>query len=421
MARLKGSDGRVLTGLASVAVLLVVGHLALTANQGRLPGTPVTTVHAEFRNVGQLQVGSDVRQNGVVAGRVTAIRASGGTALVTMELHDGIRMYRDGRALIGDQSALAQKLVELRAGNPASGPLGDAVLPAGQTESTHDVVELLDVFDAPTRAALGSMLRQVGGLAGHGPGLHDFLATAPSDLTSVGTISTTAASPRTDLPGLLSTGARLSGRFAGHEREITELLDHTDRTLRALSTEGGAPLGAATAKLPTAVRALRGAMDDAHRPLADLVVATGELRSGARSLGQATPDVRAVLRDAVPPLRQVPDVADVAEPALADLTHTVRDARPFTARLGDGLSSAAPPLRTIQPYALDIGTMFTDLGSLVSSHDGWEYRLRILPLPPTSSSVLGDVIADSRNPYPAPGQATRDRDPDGGLVPASGR
>jgi phospholipid/cholesterol/gamma-HCH transport system substrate-binding protein len=423
MAPSKGSAREFVTGVVSLAVMVVVGYIAFSANQGRLPGTTLTTVRAAFSDVGQLQVGSDVRQNGVVAGRVTSIQPLAGKAVVTMELQDGIRMYRDGRALIADQSALAQKLVELRSGNPGSGPLGDEVLPVSQTEPTHDIVELLDVFDAPTRAALSTVLRQLGGgLAGYGPGLHDFLTTAPTDLADVSTISTTLVSPRTDLPGFLRVGARLSDRFSGQEHQISELLSQTDQTLHALATENGAPLAATVSKLPATLRALHGAMDDTQQPLTDLAVATGELGTGAQSLGQAAPDVRGVLREALPSLDQIPDVVDEANPSVDDLSHTVHDARPFISKLADGLSSAAPPLRTLGPYSLDVGTLFTDLGSLVSSHDGWEYRLRIFPVAPTSTSVLGNSIADTRDPYPAPGQATRDRDGNGGLIPgATGR
>jgi phospholipid/cholesterol/gamma-HCH transport system substrate-binding protein len=419
MGRSKASARLFVIGIASIAVMAVVGSVAITANQGRLPGTPVTVVRAAFNDVGQLQPGSDVRQNGVSVGQVSSIRLIDGHPVVTMDIHGGVPMYRDGYAGIWDQSALAQKLVELRSGNPASGLLGDAVLPVSHTESTHDVVDLLDVFDPPTRAALGNMLRQLGGgLAGYGPGLHDFVATAPSDLADVGTISSTLASPHTDLPGFLQVGDRLSNRFTGQQQQqITELLAQTDQTLRALATETGAPLGATVSKLPASLRALRGAMDDSYQPLLDLAAATEQLHTGSHALGEATPDVRGVFREALEPLGQIPDVATDADPAVDDLRHTFQDARPFLPKLAEGLSSAAPPLRVLTPYSRDTGTLFNDLGTLLSSHDGWEYRLRIFPVSPNTSSVLGDVIADSKDPYPTPGQSTRDRDTNGGLFP----
>jgi phospholipid/cholesterol/gamma-HCH transport system substrate-binding protein len=58
-------------GIGGFAVLGVIVYIALTANQGRLPATPTTTVRAAFTNIGQLQAGSDVRENGIFIGRVS--------------------------------------------------------------------------------------------------------------------------------------------------------------------------------------------------------------------------------------------------------------------------------------------------------------------------------------------------------------
>ncbi|WP_028933747.1 MlaD family protein [Pseudonocardia spinosispora] len=417
MAPTKESARNFTKGLGTVVVAAMIGYLAFTANEGRLPGAPVTTVKAEFDDVGQLQPGSEVRQNGIVVGQVSAVQLVNGKPLVTMDTHDGVPMYRDGYAGIWDQSALAQKYVELRPGNPASGLLGTATLPVRQTESTHDVVALLDVFDPATRAAFGNSMRQLGGLAGYGPGLHDFVAAAPGALTDLGTISTTLVSQRTDLPSLLRTSDRLSERFNGRQQQITELLHQTDETLQALGVDGGKPLSDTVAQLPTTLKAARTALDDADAPLADLASATGSLRSGAGALGQATPDLRGTFRDARAPLRQVPDVVDDAKPAVDDLSDTLSDARGFTPKLADGLSSAAPPLKVLAPYSRDIGTLMTNVGRLFTNHDGWEHRLRLMVDAPEANTVLPNQVKDANNPYPKPGEAFRDRDKNGGLIP----
>jgi phospholipid/cholesterol/gamma-HCH transport system substrate-binding protein len=415
----KASARRFATGLGAIGVTLVIVYLAFAINnQGRLPGAPVTTVRAAFDDVGQLQVGSDVRRNGITVGQVSSVRLVDGKPLVTMDMRGNVAMYRDGYAGIWDQSALAQKFVELRSGNPASGPLGEATLPVSQTESTHDLAQVLDVFDAPTRYALGSALRQLGGgLAGYGPGLHAFIASAPGALNDVKTLTATLVSTPADLPGLLHTSDRLFSRFTGREYQITALLHQTDETLRALEVDDGKPLGDTLNKLPGTLRAVRPALDSADQPLTDLAAATGDLRDGAQSLGTATPDVRGVFREAQPPLAQIPDVVDDAKPAVDKLGQTFSDARPLASKLADGLSSAAPPLQVLAPYALDIGTFATDVGGVFSSHDGWEKQLRLGFGPPMIASVLPNQIKDAVNPYPTPGQANRDRDATGGLIP----
>jgi phospholipid/cholesterol/gamma-HCH transport system substrate-binding protein len=412
MAPTKGSARRFLSGLGALAVMLVIGYIAFTANQGRLPGTPVTTVRAAFADVGQLQAGSEVRQNGIIIGQVSAVALVNGQPVVTMDVHGGVSMYRDGYAGIWDQSALAQKFVELRAGDPASGLLGDGTLPVSQTESTHDLVQVLDVFDPPTRAALGDALRQLGGgLAGYGPGLHGFIGTAPGVLSDVSELSTTLVSDRTDLPGLLHTSDRLSSRFTGREYQWTELLHQTDETLRALDVDNGQPLGDTVTKLPGTLRAVRTALDDADQPLTDLASATGDLRSGAHSLGRATPDVRGVFREAHAPLDRIPGVSDDAKPAVADLSRTFSDAQSLTPKLADALSSVAPPLKVLAPYAPDMGTFAFDLSNLIVN------RLRIMAGAPSLQTLLVNQLKDTNNPYPTPGQAIRDRDPNGGEIP----
>lgn len=407
-----------LVGVAAVVVLAVIVYVAFTANQGRLPGAPTTTVRAAFTNIGQLQTGSEVKQNGIFVGRVSEIVPQDGQALVTMELNGSVPVYSDAYVGIWDQSALAQKNVELRPGTAAAGPLGDTVIPVQQTESTHDLVDVLDVFQPDTRAALGSSLRALGGgSAGYGPGLHDFIQGAPGMLNSVGQISRTLASDRADLPALLRSADSLTTRFDRREAQITSLLAQTDETMQALNVDRGKPLGESLQAAPETLADVRGAFDTIYQPVVDTQSAMTDLRDGAAALGQATPDIRGVLREGVPPLDQVPGVADSATPAVDELTHTFSDAKPFVPRVGETLNSAAEPLSVLAPYAQDFGTFAFDIGNLLENHNGWEHRLRIMVGPPTAPSVAGSIVQDSNNAYPAPGQAIRDSDGNGGLIP----
>ncbi|HEY9415743.1 MAG TPA: MlaD family protein, partial [Pseudonocardia sp.] len=251
MAPSKYAANRFVYGIGALAVIGLLGLMAVTANQARLPWTDPTLVRAQFENIGQLQVGSEVRQNGLKVGQVSKIDVPDGKPVVTIALNDAEPMYRDGYAGIYDQSSLALKFVELRSGNPSSGLLGDAVLPLSQTESTHDLVDVLNIFDPVTRQALSNSLRQIGGgMAGYGPGLHDLTGSLPTMLDNVRTVSATLVSARTDFPGLLRSTDRLVTRFAGREAQLNSLLRQTDVTLRAIGTDDGKPLSATLASLP---------------------------------------------------------------------------------------------------------------------------------------------------------------------------
>lgn len=411
---------RFLIGLVALAVIAMIMVVAVTANQARLPWTEPTRIRAAFENIGQLAPGSEVRQNGLKIGQVAAVDLADGKPVVTMEVTGGVPMHRDGYAGIWDQSSLAQKFVELRPGTEASGLLGDAVLPASQTESTHDLVDVLDVFDKPTRDALGNALRQIGGgmlMGDYGPGFHGFLASLPTSEDSVRKLSVTLVSDRTDLPGLLRSTDRVSSRFTGREQILGELLRQTDETLRAIGTDDGKALGATLAKAPNTLRTARGALDDARPVLADLTAGTRDLTPGADALGRSTDDLRGTFREAQEPFHGVPDFADEAKPAVSNLKDTFSDLRPFVPRLGGGLKDAAVPLQYMKPYALDIGSFFTDVGSLIVSHEGWTHHFRGALAMPTATSLTDLPIRDSALPYPKPRQNLLIRDKDGAFIP----
>lgn len=418
MATSKYAANRFVYGVGALVLIGLLGLVAVTANQSRLPWTEPTLVRAKFENIGQLQVGSEVRQNGLRIGQVNKIDVPDGKPVVTMAVNNAEPMYRDGYAGIYDQSSLALKFVELRSGNPASGLLGDAVLPVSQTESTHDLVDVLNIFDPVTRQALSNSLRQIGGgMAGYGPGLHDLTGSLPSMLDDARTVSATLVSARTDFPALLRSTDRLVTRFAGREAQLNSLLSQTDVTLRAIGTDDGKPLGATLATLPGTLRAARGALDSANPPLADMETATGALRPGAGGLGRATPDVRRVFTEAPRPFGKVPDFADEAKPSIDDLQETFADLQPFVPRLGEGLHQADRSLKVYKPYARDVGTALTNLGSSLSLHQGWTHQLRVYLVPPTLTSVNDAPIADAKDPYPTPGQAYLNRDKDGAFMP----
>lgn len=332
-------------------------------------------------------------------------------------------MYRNATAALWDQSALGQQFVELDPGDPSAGPLGDAPIPLAQTESAQDIAQLLDVFDPPTRTALRDTLRAVGGgAAGQGEGLHAAVAAAAGLLSDLGTVSAALATPDAELAAFLRTTDGLATHVAGRAEELRALLRQSEQTLAAVHVDQGAPLGATLDAAPGTLRDARGVLDALHDPLPDARQAVQTLRPGVQALGDSTADLRGVLREAVPPLDVVPRVADRADPAVRDLTRTFADARPFVPRLADGLSSAAPPLRVLAPYVADLALFSDDFAKLISNHEGFRHQLRIfIGLPGGSSlSGLGPVTKEPVNPYPAPGEAIADRDPNGALVPGRG-
>ena len=125
-----------IAGLGGLAVLGGVVLLGVTASSG-VPGAPVTTVRAEFDQVGaSLKVGNDVRENSSRVGRVAALTYENGHAVATLELDGNVPVYKDAKAEVWDQSALAKKVVEIDRGHEGTGPLGDQPI-AAERARTH--------------------------------------------------------------------------------------------------------------------------------------------------------------------------------------------------------------------------------------------------------------------------------------------
>lgn len=411
----------VLIGLVAIAVFCGAVVFAGTAQNG-LPGSTETVVRAAFTDVGSLRVSDDVRIASVRVGRVSAISYEKDRAVVDLALTDVDTVYRNASALaasVGARSALGLKFVDLKPGTPDAGVMREGeIIPARKTSGAQDLTDLLTALDEPTRDALGSTIREMGGgFAGHGGDLDDALRNLPRELPDLATIARAlSADNGADTVRVLQALDRFAGRFTGRQRELSDLVGQLDATLGAVAVDGGEPLDAALAESPSTVAEARQALRALKRPVRDLRATMATLRPGAQALGKAAPDVRGVLREAVPPLGKVPGVARQAKPAVSALTGVFADARPVTPRLARTLRLAADPLRTLEPYAPEIAAFFTYGRRALSDGDdaGHWARFFVMPGPEyavgTAPGQRDPLLA--REPYPAPGEAAGHRKTD---------
>ena len=396
--------------MSSIFALAFVGLIVFaTQAQRGLPGRKYTYVTAAFAELPpSLRKADAVRVQGVGKGVVSKIFFEDGHARVELQLPGDFVAYRDATARIRSRSLLGQRYVQIDPGTPAAGPLGDAVIPVERTGSTTELDQILDALDPPTRAALSSTLRELGGgIGGRGPDLADFLAAAPELLADLGTTSGALASEEADLAGLLRVADRLAGRFAGREATVERLVGQVATTLSALHADGA--LGESLKRLPATLDALAPAVSDLGSTAAALRPALSELRPGAAALGAATPDLRGTLREAPPVLRKIPGVAEPATPAVAGLTAALKDARPLAPALRHTLSSAASLLSTLAPYAPELNSLLSRLEEVFRDRDvrGNYWKVTLVNDPATQTPGAPPDV--SRNPYPAPGQAAHDR------------
>ncbi|SNR88672.1 phospholipid/cholesterol/gamma-HCH transport system substrate-binding protein [Haloechinothrix alba] len=403
--------------LGTVAILLLVGSAFFAVNaQHGMPGTTELSVRAAFSDVGSLRVGDDVRISGVRVGRVAGVELGDERALVDLALTDVDTVYRNAEAVtasVGARSALGQRYVSLNPGTPEAGELGeDEVLEAAETAGAQELTGLFDVFDEPTRDALGSSLREVGGgMAGHSTDVHDALQALPEALPDIAAISRAlTADGGSDTVAMLSAADSLSARFAENHRQLADLTSQLDETLASMAVDKGQPLARTLERAPGTMREARTALSSLDGPLADTESAMAALRPGATALAEATPDVRGVLRESRQPLGTLPGVAEQAEPAVEDLTGVFADARPVAPQLTSAVSDLRDPLQVLEPYAPQIPGFFSSLSRLLSDGDqnGNWLRFALVGATETATGTADWLSEDptvARDPYPAPGEA----------------
>lgn len=415
-----GKRRKLLIGVVVLAVFLGSVGVALTSN-GRLPGTGTTVARAAFTDVGSLVVGDDVRIGGVRVGRVSEIVLENGQPVATLEFDGDRTIYRNSRAeaaSVGARSALGQKYVDFFPGKAEAGELGEGeIIPAVRTQGAQELSDVLAVLDGPTRTALGSTLREVGGgMSGHSQDVKDALRSLPTMLPDLGTVSAAlTADGGKDLTTLLRVTDSLSRRFAQRQDQIADTVAQLDRTLAAVAVDGAGPLGDTVTKAADTLPTVRSALRSLDAPLTDTEAAMARLRRGSVALGEAAPDVRAVLRDSRLPLGKLPGVSRKAVPAVEALTGTFADARPVAADLRAAFGDLRVPLRVLAPYSPEVAMFFTYGAGALSQSDDAGHWLRFYVIA-NAESVDGALPAVrdplvARNAYPAPGEAARDRRP----------
>ena len=402
-----------------VVVFLVFAAVLWTAISagGGLPGGDEQRVRAAFDEVGSLIVGDDVRIGNVRAGRVSDIELKGNQPVVTLTFDEHREIYRNAAAGISARSSLGQKYVEIDPGDPSSGELGPGqVIAATKTKNANDIAELLDTFDKPTRQALRSTLREVGGgaIGRH----HDFAAGAkalPAILGDLGAVSRAlSADGGAGVESLLNATDDLARSFHQHEQDLTHLSQNLATTMRSINADDGDALEAVLDRAPATMRDTRAALSGLAGPLAETKHAMSGLRPGAEALGAATPNLRGVFREAQEPLGKVPAVAEQAEPTVDGLTSVLRDARPLAPQVAKAVSRARQPVEYMSPYAPEVALFFKYLRAALSygSEELGGNWLRVVPIfrPENASGAI--PVADptvNRNAYPDPGEAARDR------------
>ncbi|MEA2268587.1 MAG: phospholipid/cholesterol/gamma-HCH transport system substrate-binding protein [Solirubrobacteraceae bacterium] len=347
------------------------------------------TVHARFRNAGQLVKGNLVQVAGVRVGSIDRIALTpDGHADVAMRIdEDAYRPLRRGtRAIIrqASLSGVANRYVDLHM------PPGDrtATIPDGgaigrdETTTAVDLDELFNTFDPRTRKALSGLIRGHANVyAGQGERAGAGWAYLNPSLAASDRLFREVNLDTPLLQRFIDASSRLVTDVAERRADLTALVDHLETTTGALGREGQA-LGEGIGGLPDFMRRANTTFVNLRATLDDAAPLVEEAKPVARKLRPFLAELRPLARDARPTLRDLSQVVRSPGPDddLIDLTRSAEPLRdiavgPVTRNgarregafpaSAKALGEAAPELATMRPYAPDLTGWFDDF-----SHSG---------------------------------------------------
>ena len=124
--------------------VVCLGYLSIKLGKLEVIGGDIYLVQAQFDSASGLKEGSTVEIAGVEVGRVKVIILKEDRAVVTLAIHDGVKLYTDTIASIKTRGIIGEKFMAL---SPGGG--GDPLKPGDtirDTESGLDLEELVSQY-----------------------------------------------------------------------------------------------------------------------------------------------------------------------------------------------------------------------------------------------------------------------------------
>ena len=394
----------ILIGTVAVVMALVGMLLAYNANDG-LPFVPTYKVKAVVPDAAELTEGNEVRVGGKRVGVITTIeadvsRAGVPRAVLHLKLDRIVEpLSRDSKVTVRPRSTLGLKYLELQPGRGRATLAPGETLPVSRAQPIVELDEVVNAFDAQTRAGLQGVLDELGtGVAGRGRDVNRAIEAFNPLLVTLTPVAANLRAGRTDLAGLIAGLAATTGAVAPVAAQLGSLFDGAAATLAAVEAAGtvGEILAEAPATEAVATRAARNV-----RPvLTDAAAIVRSLRPAVRVLPRASLRLALAVETGTPVLRRATALADRLEETLGALEALMRN--PATGgsvrKLLAVVTSLEPTLRFVNPVQVQcnyLGLWTRNANSAISEGDANGTWFRFIPV------VQADELIQSREPAPA--------------------
>jgi phospholipid/cholesterol/gamma-HCH transport system substrate-binding protein len=398
-------------GLAASAVVGAIIWLGISAYNG-VPFTNYSTVYVSIPAVGNLLEHDPVRIGGVRVGQVLSKGlGSDGRVHLKLQLDPGVRLPATTTAAIRAQGLLGARYVELVPGGGRRMLASGTTIQAPASALSYGVTDALDTFDAQTRGALGTMVRELGaGVLGRGAALNDAIRLSAGDIVPFQKLAETILShpgaAQRLLPALneMTTAlsrsrVEMSQMFAPAATAMAPFADQRTAVRAALDEAPGA-LSAATAGLAEGNRLLDATTALAHASNTTLPDAPAGLRAAT-----------ALLADTHVDLQRAAALLDAARPAIPAALAVTGGLRPLLAPLMQGLDNLITVARQVTPYGcniINLGAVFrsmTGSGGYGTGPNGPAMEFRLTVVPGGGVSNVGGADSSGLTPrdgYPPP-------------------
>ena len=309
MAEFGGKRASVALGLAVALALSVVSVVATGDHpQPCSSGRNDYEVSVHFPTANGLIDGSDVFFGGVKVGVVNSVvvdptpPADSGnsnfqnptqTALITVSIGKQYAPIHQGAtAAIRPKSLLGEKYVAMTVGDPSKDAIPDsATLPPDAISVNVELDQLINIFDAPTRAQLQKLIDSLGqGLLGQGRSTNETFQTGATDLTNLASVTDVLQARDAELKRVIEALTKITQTLSTDQQRANypDLLAHSDTVLKTLIAED-ADVASGIDRMNTFFglldASLAGRQQDFNQIITDLPVTVSNVNALASVLG----------------------------------------------------------------------------------------------------------------------------------------
>lgn len=359
----------------TVVAALVVGAVYVTL----FKGAPTETLTATFADASPLEVGNEVRVDGVQAGSIQSISLKNGVAQVRLSMEkSALPLHDDAKLTIQPINVLGENYVSINPGSASAPFMTGTSIPLSQTSSAVQLQDLLNTFNDPTSTGLAAMITTLGqGTQDGGQNVADAIkALAPtmSDLNGVGQI---LKSQNTILSDLVDRAAPVAKSVAGQNgAALDNLVTQVRGTLQAIG-DNQAAIEETVQQLPSAIR-------EAQTTLNNLTSVSSSITPTLRRARPLTSQLSTISDEIVNFSKYANPAFNGFGPLFQQADKLLKEAAPVAA----ALKTAGPHLRVTTSRTVPVATTLlhehlTDLMSFVTkwalstnSRDGASHYFR---------------------------------------------